>query len=100
MLTQLRELLPYNDWANTRTLDAVERLSAHDLTREISGSFPSVWKTITHICSAENSWFVRWQGTPEGAAPIEVAGLTELREKWSALSEKRNLWVEIGRAHV
>jgi len=94
MLTQLRELLAYNDWANARTLETVERLSSDDLAREISGSFPSVWKTLTHICSAENSWFIRWQGTAEGAGPIAAASLAELREKWRALNEKRNQWLD------
>jgi uncharacterized damage-inducible protein DinB len=96
MLTQIRELLAYNDWANTRTLDAVEKLPADDITREIAGSFPSVWKTLTHIYGAEQSWFVRWQGTPEGlgAGPIVANDLPELREKWRAFNEKRNRWLD------
>jgi uncharacterized damage-inducible protein DinB len=94
MLTQLRELLAYNDWANARTLDTVERLSSDDLAREINGSFPSVWKTLTHICSAENSWFMRWQGTPEGSGPIAAESLADLRQKWRALNEKRNQWLD------
>lgn len=96
MLTQVRELLAYNDWANTRTLDAVERLSSEDLGREIGGSFPSVWKTLTHIYGAENSWFVRWQGTPEGlgAGPIVADDLAELRDKWRGFTEKRNHWLD------
>jgi uncharacterized damage-inducible protein DinB len=93
MLTEIRELLAYNDWANARTLDAVDKLSVDHLMREIGGSFPSVWKTLTHIHGAENSWFVRWQGTPEGAGPIVANDLADLRDKWRAFNEKRNQWL-------
>jgi uncharacterized damage-inducible protein DinB len=95
MLTELRELYGYNDWANQRTLDAVAPLMPDQLRREIGGSFPSVWATITHIYGAEHSWFIRWNGTPEGlgAGPVVATDFAELREKWSALSDKRGQWL-------
>ena len=95
MLTELRELFGYNDWANERTLDAIAPLTSDQLRREIGGSFPSVWATITHIYGAEQSWFIRWNGTPEGlgAGPVVANDFAELREKWGAFSEKRRQWL-------
>lgn len=84
MLTQLREQFAYNRWANTRLLDACETLSRDDLVRELGGSFPSVWLTLTHLYAAENTWLARWQGTPTGRKPdldgVDTVG--GLREKW------------------
>ena len=84
MLTQLREQFSYNRWANLRLLDACEPLSRDDLVRELGGSFPSVWLTLTHLYAAENTWLARWQGTPTGRKP-ELDGVEtvkRLREKW------------------
>jgi uncharacterized damage-inducible protein DinB len=84
MLTQLREQFSYNRWANLRLLDACEPLSRDDLLRELGGSFPSVWLTLTHLYAAENTWLARWQGTPAGRKP-ELEGVQTvkgLREKW------------------
>jgi uncharacterized damage-inducible protein DinB len=95
MLTQLRELFAYNRWANERMLDACSKLSAEHVTREIGGSFPSVWLTLTHMYGAENSWLVRWQGRPEGQRPDlsdtnDVAGL---RAKWNDLWERQSAFL-------
>jgi len=84
MLTQLREQFSYNRWANLRLLDASEPLSRDDLLRELGGSFPSVWLTLTHLYAAENTWLARWQGTPTGRKP-ELDGVEtvkSLRQKW------------------
>ncbi len=84
MLTQLREQFAYNRWANLRLLDACEPLSRDDLRRELGGSFPSVWLTLTHLYAAENTWLARWQGTPTGRKPeldgVETVGM--LGGKW------------------
>ena len=84
MLTQLREQFAYNRWANLRLLDACEPLSRDDLVRELGGSFPSVWLTLSHLYAAENTWLARWQGTPSGRKPdldgIDTVG--GLRGKW------------------
>jgi len=95
MLIQLRELFDYNHWANERLLGACATLAAVDLTRELGGSFPSVWATLTHIYGAENSWLGRWQGSPTGQPPdlgdtVDVDGL---REKWRALRERQSHWI-------
>ena len=95
MLTELRELYGFNDWANTRTLDAAARLAPDQLTREIGGSFPSLWTTLMHIYGAERSWFARWQGTPEGVTPdaIVVNDLPDLHGQWSTFADERTRWL-------
>lgn len=87
MLTQLRELFAYNRWANLRLLDACENLSPADLTRELGGSFPSVWLTLTHLYAAENTWLARWQGTATGRKPDldGIDAVPGLRGKWDDL---------------
>lgn len=84
MLTQLREQFAYNRWANLRLLDACEALPRDALVRELGGSFPSVWLTLTHLYAAENTWLARWQGTPTGRKPDldGVDTVNGLRAKW------------------
>lgn len=87
MLSELRDMFAYNRWANERILGACGTLSAADLTRELGGSFPSVWATITHIYAAENTWLARWNGTAAGSLPDldGVDDVTTLCAKWNAL---------------
>jgi len=95
MLTELREQFEYNHWANERVLDACTPLTAEQLNRELGGSFPSVWKTFSHIYGAENSWFGRWQGTPIGR-PSDLGAVNDvlgLRQKWAALWQTQSRWL-------
>src|SRR5262249_22280648 len=92
MLPELRDLFAYNHWANERILDACEPLSPADLTRELGGSFPSVWTTLTHIYGAENTWLARWNGSPPGSPSDlgEIDDIARLREKWRSLWERQS----------
>jgi uncharacterized damage-inducible protein DinB len=92
MLPELRELFAYNRWANQRLLGACAELSADDLARELGGSFPSVWGTLTHVFGAEGSWLARWEGTPAGK-PLELGGVTDiagLTGLWNALGDRQS----------
>jgi uncharacterized damage-inducible protein DinB len=92
MLSELRDLFSYNHWANERILAACEGLSGADLTRELGGSFPSVWATLAHIYGAENSWLARWNGTPAGSPPDlgAIDDIASLRTKWHALWQRQS----------
>jgi uncharacterized damage-inducible protein DinB len=92
MLPELRDLFAYNHWANERILGSCEPLSAADLTRELGGSFPSVWSTLTHIYGAEITWLARWNGTPAGSWPDlgDIDDVSRLREKWQSLWERQS----------
>src|SRR5262249_44405992 len=92
MLPELRDLFAYNHWANERILDACEPLSPADLMRELGGSFPSVWATLTHLYAAENTWLARWNGSPAGS-PSDLGDINDipsLREKWRSLWERQS----------
>lgn len=95
MLTQLRELFTYNRWANERLLDVCATLAPEQVARELGGSFPSVWATLTHVYGAENSWLARWQGTAAGRAPDldDVTDIPGLRAKWDALWERQSQFI-------
>jgi uncharacterized damage-inducible protein DinB len=92
MLSELRDLFAYNRWANERVLTACEPLSASDLTRELGGSFPSVWATLAHLYAAENTWLARWNGAPAGSPSDlgDIDDIARLREKWRALWERQS----------
>jgi uncharacterized damage-inducible protein DinB len=92
MLPELRDMFAYNHWANERILGACAPLSATDLTRELGGSFPSVWATLTHIYAAENTWLARWNGSPAGSLPDlgDIDDVARLRDKWSALWDRQS----------
>jgi len=92
MLIELRDLFAYNRWATERILAACESLSPDELTRELGGSFPSVWGTLSHLYAAENTWLARWNGTPAGA-PSDLGDIRDvagLRDKWRALWERQS----------
>lgn len=92
MLPELRDLFSYNHWANERILTACEPLSPADLTRELGGSFPSVWATLAHLYAAENTWLARWEGTPAGSPSDlgDIDDIARLREKWRTLWERQS----------
>jgi uncharacterized damage-inducible protein DinB len=96
MLLEFRDLFAYNRWANERVLTACHDLSAGDLTRELGGSFPSVWATLTHLYGAENTWLARWQGTAAGS-PSDLGDIDDvprLRDKWSGLWERQLAFID------
>jgi uncharacterized damage-inducible protein DinB len=57
----LGKLLDYHYWARDRMLDAVDRLSPDQFTRNMGNSFRSIRDTIAHTYSAEWIWYRRWQ---------------------------------------
>ncbi len=91
MLNEIRDLFDYTDWANRRAFDAASRLTDEQLHREVGGSFPSVYRTLHHIASAEWIWLMRWLGTSYGAPPAswQVSTLPELRELWEGVARDR-----------
>src|SRR6185295_875457 len=95
VLIKLRELFDYNHWANERLLDRCATLPPADVTRELGGSFPTVWATLAHVYGAENSWLARWEGTPAGRLPDldGVSDVAGLREKWNALWSRQSAFI-------
>lgn len=60
-LETLRELFDYNSWANERILVRVRELSPEQLHQPTDFSYPSLFKTLVHIMSAEWLWRQRMQ---------------------------------------
>ena len=50
----------YNLWANKQLMDVLVNLDDEQLTKDTGSSFPSIFKTLLHLCDAECMW---WQRT-------------------------------------
>lgn len=68
-LQDARTLLDYHYWARDRMLEAVERLTPEQFTRDLGSSFRSVRDTVVHTYGAEWIWYARWQGESPTALP-------------------------------
>jgi uncharacterized damage-inducible protein DinB len=86
-MDEFRRLYAFNRWANLRFLDALDGLSADELTRDMHSSFPTVLATLIHALGAEWIWLERWLGRspttfPDASALTSVAAV---RARWDAL---------------
>src|SRR5438270_13085218 len=81
---EIRTLFDYNAWANRRSLDAAEKLTGEQFTRQMGSSFSSVRDTLAHIYGAEWIWLERFQGHSPAALPdvSQFNELPSLRERW------------------
>lgn len=88
-----QQRLDYHYWARDRLLDAAERLSPDDWTRDLGSSFTSVRDTLVHIYAAEWIWCSRWQGHSPTAMPRGDAfgDVATLRRAWSELEATMHL---------
>jgi len=81
----MQKLFAYTRWADTRVLDAAEKILPEQLMREMGSSFPSAFKTLEHILAAQWVWLKRLNGV----SPTEMfdghccTSLFELRERWA-----------------
>ena len=85
-LNALHTLLEYHYWARDRLLDAAERLSPEQFTRNLGNSFPSVRDTLVHLYSADWIWCSRW----EGESPTAMLWA----ENFSDVAAIRAAWTE------
>jgi uncharacterized damage-inducible protein DinB len=95
-LQDLRTLLDYHYWARDRILDALEPLTAAQLTRDLGSSFPSIHDTVAHLCAAELAWYARWQGDSPSALLTGAAfpDLAAVRRAWSEHEAKMRAFLE------
>lgn len=84
----LLQLFTYNQWANTRVLDASSALSVEDLTRNQGHSWGSVHGVLVHMMAAEWIWLRRLQGqSPKSLlSPDEFPTIESVRTRWSTIS--------------
>ena len=77
-------LYDYNAWANHRSLDAADKLTAEQFTKPLGSSFSSVRDTLAHIYGAEWVWLERFQGRSPSSLPDtrQFLDVASLRERW------------------
>jgi uncharacterized damage-inducible protein DinB len=82
----LTTLLDFHYWARDRILEAVERLSQEQFTRDLKSSFPSIRDTLVHLLAAELNWYARWQGQSSSSMldPAAFPDVESLRAAWAA----------------
>jgi uncharacterized damage-inducible protein DinB len=92
----LRTLLDYHYWARDRLLDALEPLTAEQLTRDMGNSFKSIHETVAHVYAAEWAWYERWQGhSPTALLPSDrFPDLASIRRTWVEHEAKMRAYVE------
>ena len=83
-VAEIRTLFDFNHWANARTLDACEALSAEEFVRPNGSSFPSIRDTLAHVHGAEWVWLERWQGrSPKLPGARDGDDLAAIRDRWA-----------------
>ena len=95
-LQDLRAMLDYHYWARDRLLEALDPLSAEQLTRDLGSSFKSIRDTVAHIYAAEWAWYSRWQGQSPAAllSDDQFPDVASIREAWKALEAQMRAYVE------
>ncbi len=84
---EMVQLYEYNAWANHRSLEAADKLTAEQFTKALGSSFTSMRDTLAHIYGAEWIWLERFQGRSPASLPdgSEFADVASLRTKWGEL---------------
>ena len=55
----LQQYAAYNIWANKILFDRINKLNEEQINAVIASSFPSVYKTVSHMWLAEDVWWQR-----------------------------------------
>jgi uncharacterized damage-inducible protein DinB len=98
----VRRLHQHRAWVNGNLLAAAAGLSDEQLRAPFPIGQGSVWKSLLHLYAAEYVWLEALLGNEEGLAPGDLpgqlpgnqqgegalAGLGELRDRWSALERR------------
>ncbi len=60
----LMEIANYSNWVDNTIIKWLEQINDEQWDKEITSSFNSVAKTVTHIISAKKVWIDFWKNTP------------------------------------
>jgi uncharacterized damage-inducible protein DinB len=95
-LQDIVTLYEYNRWANSRALEAAEKLDATAFVKDLKNSFPSVRDTLAHILGAEWIWLRRWHGESPAKLVVasEFATVASLRERFQAVDRERDAFLK------
>ena len=97
-LEAIRKLYAYNHWANGRMLESVTGLHQEEFSREVGGSFGSMWATLVHIMGVEWLYPQRWKGTSPTRlpAPDSIADFHSLQSYWNGVrAEQQQFLAEL-----
>jgi len=94
-IAELRSFFAYNEWANTRLLDAAAHLSEEQFIRNLASSFPSIRDTFSHIVAVEWVWLRRWKGESPQSLPewATTPSPQILRQKLSEVETERSAFL-------
>ncbi|MCI0331237.1 MAG: DinB family protein [candidate division Zixibacteria bacterium] len=94
-LERIRALYDFNRWANGRVLEAAEKLSREQFSKDLGSSFSSVQDTLVHIMGAEWIWLERWKGvSPKALLPAaEFPTVSSIRNRWKEIEREQKDFV-------
>lgn len=94
-IDELRSLFAYDSWANELLLDAVGKLPAEAIGRDLGASHQSLLGTLVHLVAAEEIWLSRWKGAPRAKLTglDDVADFDALRGFWSRVCRERDAYL-------
>ena len=99
-LTDIKHLFTYTEWANDLAMEAVGKLSADDLRRNVGISHNSIFGTLLHMAGAEWIWLERWHGRSPRKdeawsqwMPESCADLATLKQRWTNVVDVRSRYL-------
>lgn len=94
-LERIKALYDFNRWANGRVLEAAEKLSSEQFTKDLRNSFPSIRDTLVHIMGAEWIWLERWKGNSPKAllAALEFPTVLFIRNRWPEIEQEQRKFI-------
>jgi uncharacterized damage-inducible protein DinB len=89
-------LYKYNDWANTRILNAASNLTAEQFLAPASFPHGGLRGTLTHILFAEWIWRTRWLGESPAVRfkPEDFPTFDSLRARWLVEKTALNIYID------
>ena len=87
----LQQYAAYNVWANKILFERIGKLNEEQLHKEITSSFPSIYKTVVHMWQAEDVWWQRLKLVENpiylsenftGAFYEAITGLSKQSQQW------------------
>ena len=82
-MSELRDLVAYNRWANYQLFALVERASTEGLDTQQPGMYGSVIETLTHLVNVERNFLRRIRD--ESRDRLSGLGVPELRDVMESL---------------
>jgi uncharacterized damage-inducible protein DinB len=100
-LALVRRLQQHRRWTNQQLLEAARRLHPDQLRQAQPIGQGSLWKTLTHLVSAEYVWLEAMLGNEDpllpGDAPGKLPGNQEGNGAFTSLDELAAFWEQLDR---